>query len=135
MTSAASSISQCAALEAMLTDPKESVEIRDMVFTFRKRRNRALELLKEIPDIILHNPKGAFYIFPDISFYFGKSYNGSLIRNANDLSIYLLETAHVAVVPGDAFGDPNCIRISYATSMELLEEAIHRIKSAFAQLH
>jgi aspartate aminotransferase len=134
MTSAASSISQFAALAAMKTDPKTSVEIRDMVFTFRKRRNRALEILKDIPGIITNHPKGAFYFFPDVSSYFGKSWNGNVIHNAGDLSMYLLETGHVAVVPGDAFGEPLCIRISYATSMELLEEALNRFKSALAQL-
>jgi aspartate aminotransferase len=134
MTSATSSISQYAALEAMRTDPNKSLEIRDMVFTFRKRRNNVLEVLRTIPGIVSNTPKGAFYIFPDVTSYFGKTYNGQLIGNATDLSMYLLEVGHVAVVPGDAFGNPDCIRISYAASMEKLLEAMERIKNALAQL-
>jgi len=134
MTSATSSISQYAALEAMMTDPATSLEIRDMVFTFRKRRNKMLELLQTIPGMISHVPKGAFYFFPDVTHYYGKSYNGHTIMNATDLANYLLEVAHVALVPGDAFGNPACIRISYATSMEKLTEAMERIKNALADL-
>ena len=134
MTSATSSISQYAAIAAMRTDPKESIEIRDMVFTFRKRRNRALEILRTIPGLITNTPQGAFYIFPNVASYFGKSFNGQVIQNAGDLSMYLLDHGHVAVVPGDAFGNPKCIRISYATSMEKLVEAMERIKNALARL-
>jgi aspartate aminotransferase len=134
MTSATSSISQYAALEAMRTDPTTSLEIRDMVFTFRKRRNRALEIMKTIPGLVTNTPKGAFYIFPNVVSYFGKSYKGSIINNASDLCMYLLDHGHVAVVPGDAFGNPRCVRISYATSMEKLVEALERIKDALAQL-
>jgi aspartate aminotransferase len=105
-----------------------------MVFTFRKRRNNALELLRTIPGIVTNTPKGAFYIFPNVASYFGKSYKEQLIANATDLSMYLLDAGHVAVVPGDAFGNPNCIRISYATSMDKLMEAMDRIKKALAQL-
>ncbi|MFO7614829.1 MAG: pyridoxal phosphate-dependent aminotransferase [Bacteroidales bacterium] len=134
MTSATSSISQYAALEAMMTDPATSLEIRDMVFTFRKRRNKMLELLQTIPGLITHVPKGAFYFFPDVTHYYGMYYNDHTIRNATDLANYLLEVAHVALVPGDAFGNPDCIRISYATSMEKLTEAMERIKKALADL-
>lgn len=134
MTSATSSISQYAALEAMRTDPKTSPDIRDMVFTFRQRRNRTLELLKTIPGLVTNVPKGAFYFFPNVSSYYGKRFNDKVIANATDLSMYLLDQGHIAVVPGDAFGDPRCIRISYATSMEQLEEAMSRLKLALAQL-
>ncbi|MBW6461069.1 MAG: pyridoxal phosphate-dependent aminotransferase [Bacteroidales bacterium] len=134
MTSATSSISQYAALEAMMTDPATSEDIRDMVFTFRKRRNKMLEMLQTIPGLITNVPKGAFYFFPDVTHYFGKGYSGHTIMNATDLANYLLEVAHVALVPGDAFGNPDCIRISYATSMEKLTEAMDRIKKALADL-
>jgi len=134
MTSATSSISQYAAIEAMRTDPRTSLEIRDMLFTFRQRRNRVLEMLKTIPDLGLNIPQGAFYFFPNVTSYFGKNYNGQLIKDATDLSMYLLDHGHVAVVPGDAFGNPNCIRISYATSLEKLTEAMSRIRNALAQL-
>lgn len=134
MTSATSSIAQYATMEAMKTDPKTSLDIRDMIFTFRQRRNRLKELLKSIPGLKTNMPQGAFYFFPNISWYYGKSYQGKLIKNATDLSMYLLDVAHVAVVPGDAFGNPNCIRISYATSMELLEEAVLRLRMALSEL-
>lgn len=134
MTSATCSISQYAAIEAMMTDPDKSPEIRDMIFTFRKRRNRMLEMLQTIPGLITNVPKGAFYYFPDVTYYFGKHYGETEIKNACDLANYLLDVGHVAVVPGDAFGNPDCIRISYASSMELLTEAIGRIKTALAAL-
>jgi aspartate aminotransferase len=133
-TSATCSISQYAAIEAMMTDPETSPDIREMVFTFRKRRNKMLELLQPIPGLITNVPKGAFYYFPDVTYYFGKSYGDRTINNACDLANYLLDVGHVAVVPGDAFGNPNCIRISYATSMELLYEAVERIKNCLADL-
>lgn len=133
-TSATSSISQYAAIEAMMTNPETSPEIREMIFTFRKRRNMMLEMIQSIPGFKTHVPKGAFYFFPDVTYYYGKSYKDMLIRNAGDLANYFLDVAHVATVPGDAFGNPDCIRISYATSMELLTEAIDRIKKALADL-
>ena len=134
MTSATCSISQYAAIEAMMTDPQKSHEIRDMIFTFRKRRNKMLEMLQTIPGLITNVPKGAFYYFPDVTYYYGKRNGDTVINNAGDLANYLLETGHVAVVPGDAFGNPDCIRISYATSMELLTEAVDRIKTSLAAL-
>ena len=134
MTSATCSISQYAAIEAMMTDPEKSPDIREMIFTFRKRRKKMLEMLKTIPGFITNVPKGAFYFFPDVTYYFGKSDGLRAIKNAGDLADYLLDVAHVAVVPGDAFGNPDCIRISYATSMESLIEAIKRIKSSLANL-
>lgn len=134
MTSATSSISQYAAIAAMRTDPKTSNEIRDMVVTFRKRRNHAMEILKTLPGLVTNMPQGAFYFFPDVTHYFGKNYQGKVMNNATDLSMYLLDHGHVAVVPGDAFGNPSCIRISYACAMEKLTEALERIKNALAQL-
>ncbi len=134
MTSATCSISQYAAIEAMMTDPDKSSEIRDMIFTFRKRRNNMLEMLKTIPGLVTNVPKGAFYFFPEVTYYFGKKCGDRIITNAADLANYLLDEAHVATVPGDAFGNPDCIRISYATSMELLVEAIARMKKALAAL-
>ena len=91
-------------------------------------------MLKTIPGLVTNVPKGAFYFFPDVTYYFGKSHGDRKISDACDLANYLLDVGHVAVVPGDAFGNPNCIRISYATSMELLTEAVGRIKSALAAL-
>ena len=134
MTSATCSISQYAAIEAMMTDPEKSPEIREMIFTFRKRRKKMLEMLKTIPGLVINVPKGAFYFFPDVTYYFGKSIGDRTIFNAGDLADYLLDVGHVAVVPGDAFGSPNCIRISYATSMEMLTEAVKRIKRCLKDL-
>ena len=91
-------------------------------------------MLQTIPGLITNVPKGAFYYFPDVTYYYGKRNGDTVINNAGDLANYLLETGHVAVVPGDAFGNPDCIRISYATSMELLTEAVDRIKTSLAAL-
>jgi aspartate aminotransferase len=92
------------------------------------------EMLQSIPGLITNVPKGAFYFFPDVTSYFGKSFQDRIIHNSGDLANYLLDVAHVAVVPGDAFGNPDCIRISYATSIDLLTEAMERIKRALADL-
>jgi aspartate aminotransferase len=118
----------------MMTDPKTSPEIHEMVDTFRKRRDKMKEVLGTIPGLKSHVPKGAFYFFPDVTSYFGKSFNGIEIKNACDLTMYLLDVGHVALVPGDAFGNPDCIRISYAASMENLLEAMNRIKKALSDL-
>ena len=134
VTSATSSISQYAAIEAMMTDPKTSADIREMVDTFRNRRDKMYEILNTIPGLVNHKPKGAFYFFPDVTSYFGKTYNGKPINNACDLTMYLLDVGHVALVPGDAFGNPDCIRISYAASMEQLLVALERIRKALADL-
>jgi aspartate aminotransferase len=101
---------------------------------FLKRRDLVYGLLRAIPGIKTNLPSGAFYFFPDVSSYFGKSANGDRIKDALDLSLYLLNEAHVALVSGDAFGDPNSIRISYAASEEKLSEAISRISAALAKL-
>ena len=93
-----------------------------------------LALLKEIPGIKTNLPKGAFYFFPDVSYYFGKKNIENVIKNSNDLCMYLLNDAHVAVVSGSAFGTPECIRISYAASEENIKEAIRRIKKSLSKL-
>ncbi len=130
-TSGAAGISQRAALKAMETDPAET---KPMLEKFRQRRDMVLEMLEDIPGMKTNLPHGAFYIFPDISAYLGKSDGENLIAKSKDLCMYILKSVHVAVVPGDAFGDPNCIRISYATSEELLKEAVSRIKKALEHL-
>jgi len=132
-TSGACSIAQRAALMAEITPP-DTTEIREMQKAFRERRDLMLKMLAEIPGMKLNHPDGAFYIFPDISFYFGKSDGKVSVKNSNDLCMYLLNKVFVALVPGDAFGDPNCIRFSYATSKEKLIEAVGRIKEALGQL-
>ncbi len=134
-TSGAGSISQMAAIDAVLTDPKISDEMQTMVKTFNERRDLVLHLLKDVPNIKTNTPDGAFYVFPDVSSYFGKSNGDRKIENASDLCMYILEEKFVGLVPGCAFGDPNCIRISYATSNNILIEAIKRIKSALAELN
>jgi aspartate aminotransferase len=89
-------------------------------------------LIQDIPGMKINIPEGAFYVFPDVSSFFGKTLRGKLIQNADDFSMYLLSEANVATVTGDAFGNPNCIRFSYATSEEVLTEALRRIKEALA---
>ncbi len=132
-TSATCSIAQRAALEAMITNP-DTKELRTMKAAFRERRDLLLKLLGEIPGFKLNHPDGAFYVFPDISYYFGKSDGVETIRNANDFCIYILNNAFVATVPGDAFGDPDCMRFSYAASKEKLIEAVKRIKTLLVTL-
>ena len=102
---------------------------------FLKRRDFVIGELKKINGIKINQPQGAFYVFPDVSFFFNKSYNNYSINNANDLSLYLLETAKVALVTGNAFGSPNCIRISYAASIENLKEAMSRITTSLNKLN
>lgn len=131
-TSATSSITQKAMHKAMELDfPTYIKPMRD---AFQKRRDLVLQLMKDIPGLKANVPQGAFYVFPEVSYYFGKSYNGRTISNATDISLYLLEEAHVALVPGAAFGDDNYIRFSYATSEENLKEALKRMKEALAKL-
>ncbi len=121
----------CIAQRAAITALDEPISrIKYMVDEYRERRNLVLGYLQQIPGFIVENAPGAFYFFPDISYYFGKTLQGKRIENATDFSLYLLEEANVATVTGDAFGAPNCIRLSYATSKELLVEAIGRIKKA-----
>jgi aspartate aminotransferase len=132
-TSGASSIAQRAALKAIATAP-DTPELKTMQQAFRERRDLLLGLMGNIPGLRLNHPDGAFYIFPDISWYFGKSDGKTVINDSNDLCMYLLNTAFVATVPGEAFGDPKCIRISYATSKENLTEAVKRLKTVLAGL-
>jgi len=132
-TSAASSIAQRAALVAVSSDP-DTAEMRKMKAAFLERRDLMMKMLSEIPGMKLNHPDGAFYIFPDISYYFGKSDGTTTIQNSNDLCMYLINKVFVALVPGDAFGEPNCIRFSYATSKEKLTEAVRRIKGALEEL-
>lgn len=131
-TSGTCSIAQRATLEAMRADPAQT---HHMLEKFRQRRDLMLDLMKDIPGIKTNTPQGAFYIFPNVEHYFGKSNGDTTINNASDMCMYLLNQAHVALVPGDAFGDPGCIRISYATSDRLLVEAVERIKKALAALN
>ena len=127
ITSGTNCIAQRAAIAA-LDAPVEKIQY--MVEEFKSRRKLIIELLSEIKGFILNEPKGAFYVFPDISYFFGKELNGNLIKNASDFAIYLLENAHVATVTGDAFGSPKNIRISYAASNENIINAVKRIKKA-----
>jgi aspartate aminotransferase len=134
VTSATCSISQYASIEAMKCDPAKNEEVKRMVETFEERRQLVYGLLEEIPGFRNNMPEGAFYFFPNVKEYFGKKFGNEDIKNSNDLCMYLLNHAHVALVPGDAFGNPNCIRISYATSKKLLITAIARISDALAEL-
>mgnify|MGYP006374195035 CR=1 FL=1 len=127
VTSGANSIAQRATITALEAEPKV---LKYMVDAFHKRRDLVIGLINDIPGLKVNVPEGAFYAFPDVSSYFGKTLNGYEIKDANDLSMYLLEFANVATVTGDAFGNPNCIRLSYATSEEVLVEAFRRIKEA-----
>jgi aspartate aminotransferase len=130
-TSATCSITQMAAISAVNANPNV---LNDMVAAFKSRRNLVLKLLKEIPGVKTNEPKGAFYVFPDISSFFGKSHGEHTIHNSGDLAMFLLSEALVAVVGGDAFGDNHCIRFSYAISEDILTEALSRIKVALAKL-
>ena len=131
-TSGTNSITQKAAVVALTTDLKPSME---MVEEFARRRKRVLQLVREIPGIKCSEPEGAFYIFPDVSYYYGKSDGESTIRNSADFCMYLLNKAHVSSVMGEAFGEPNCVRFSFANSMEKIEEGWRRIGKALANLH
>ena len=130
-TSGPCSVSQKAA-EAAYTTSQECVET--MRKAFERRRDLIVELAKDIPGLEVNKPEGAFYLFPKCSSFFGKSYNGKKIENSTDLAMFLLEVGHVATVGGDAFGDPYCFRMSYATSDENIVEAIRRIKEALSKL-
>ena len=129
--SCATTIAQKAA-EAAYAGPQECVE--EMRQAFERRRNLILELAKDIPGLKVLEPQGAFYLFPDVTAFFGKQYNGQVIHNADDVVTFILQEAHVALVSGSAFGEDNCIRISYATSEELITEAMRRTKEALAKL-
>jgi len=130
-TSGASTISQKAAAAALKADPSVTHEMKEI---FLKRRDLLLDLLKDIDGLQTNVPEGAFYVFPNVTSYFGKSNGNTQINNANDLCLYLLDQAHVALVPGEAFGTAGYIRISYACSEEQLKEAAKRIKTALHNL-
>ena len=131
ITSATCSITQRAAIEALTGDLTAS---HDMLKAFTDRRKRILKLLTEIPGVACAEPDGAFYVFPKVDAYFGKKHGDAVIANADDLCMYLLNTAHVSTVTGTAFGEPTCIRISFANSMTNIEKAVERIKKALAAL-
>lgn len=127
ITSGANCIAQRAVITALEASP---TKVQYMIDEFKVRRDLILGLLKDIDGFTCNTPEGAFYVFPDVSTFFGKTLNGTLIKNATDFSLYLLEAALVATVTGDAFGNPDCIRISYAASQDQIIEAINRIKKA-----
>ena len=131
-TSGTSSISQRAAIAAVSADPSVIYKMRD---AFLSRRDFILEELSKIKGININKPQGAFYVFPDISAFFNKSYGDFKVTNSDQLAMYILQTAKVAVVTGNAFGSPNCIRISYASSMEKLKDAMDRIAIALNNLN
>jgi len=130
-TSATCSISQKAAVVALTADLKSSMEMAE---EFTRRRAKVMEIVKKVPGIICSEPEGAFYIFPDVSSYFGKSDGTNIITNSADFSMYLLNTAHVSSVMGEAFGEPKCVRFSFANSMVNIERAWVRIIDALAKL-
>ena len=131
-TSATSSITQKAMHKAMELD--YGTYIKPMVDAFHRRRDLVLRLMKEIPGLKVNSPQGAFYVYPEISAYIGKKYGSHAINNATDLSLYLLDEGHLALVPGAAFGDDTYLRLSYAASEEKLTEALKRLKEALAKL-
>ena len=130
-TSAPCSIAQAAAATAVEADPSIT---KSMVAAFLRRRNAMHASLSKVPGINLNLPMGAFYLFPDVSELFGKSFNGKSLNNSDDVAMFLIEEAHVATVSGAAFGTPECIRISYAAADEVLEEAVRRIEAAVSKL-
>ena len=130
-TSGTCSIAQKAGVAALLGDLRPSLEMTE---EFTRRRTKTLELVASVPGFKCFAPQGAFYVFPDVSYYYGKSNGTETIKNAADFSMYLLNTAHVSSVMGDAFGEPNCVRFSFANSMPNIEKAWARIKDALSQL-
>jgi aspartate aminotransferase len=131
ITSGTNSITQKASITA-LTSPLDATY--EMVKELKKRKERVMELMKDIPLIKCSEPDGAFYVFPQVDKYFGKKYNGEVIRDADDLCMYLLNTAHISVVTGKAFGEDKCIRISFANNMKNIEEGLKRIKDGLSKL-
>lgn len=134
LTSATCSIAQKATVGAMLMNPKESKYMAEMRETFRKRRDMVYKMLCDIPGVKVCMPQGAFYFFPEVSAYYGKNYGQYTINNSTDMAMYLINEAGVATVMGSAFGDDNCIRLSYATSEDLLVRALSQIKEALLKL-
>ncbi len=130
-TSATCSITQKAAIAALNGDISTTLVMKE---AFLRRRDLVFQLLQDIKGLKFNNPQGAFYFFPDVSNYFGKSYNGHTIKNADDMALYLLHEGNISVVTGSAFGDANCIRFSYATSDDKLVEGMKRMKMALEKL-
>jgi aspartate aminotransferase len=131
-TSGVCSIAQRAALAAITSKSDSKERMRE---AFLRRRDLICKLLGEVPGLKVRVPQGAFYVMPEISNFIGSNHNGQVINNADDLALYLLAEARVAVVSGSAFGSDNCIRISYATSDERIIEAVKRIREALAKLN
>ena len=127
-----------AIFQASMDDNSASADIVDQASSYTEKNvemraiNRQIKLISKIDGFKANTPEGAFYVFPDISAYFGKTIKGQQINNATDFSMLLLEEAHVATVTGDAFGEPNCIRISYAASQDQIKEALARIKTVLS---
>jgi len=134
VTSGACSIAQKASFAAIDMDPKLTPEFKVMLDAFHERRDLLLGLLKDVPGVITNKPDGAFYVFMDVKYYFGKKDGEITINGSEDLSMYLLNKAYVALVPGTAFGDPNCLRFSYATSKDVIIEAVKRLKETLSNL-
>lgn len=132
VTSGANAVTQRAAITALTADMKPTA---DMVAEFTKRRKRVMEILATIPGIVCSEPDGAFYVFPNVKHFFGKADGEDKIQNADDLCMYLLNKAHVSTVTGRAFGEPNCIRLSFANSMENIEKGFGKLKDALAKLN
>jgi aspartate aminotransferase len=130
-TTGATTISQKAAAAALSADQSCVTEMNK---AFRRRKDLVVKLVRDIPDVKVYDPDGAFYVFPKVDAYYGKSFNGNVINNSTDLCLYLLEQAHIATVPGEAFGDNACIRISFATADDKLVEAMKRMKNALIAL-
>jgi aspartate aminotransferase len=130
-TSGTNAVTQRATIAALIGDQQPT---QDMNKEFERRKKRVIQLVSEVPGWKLAEPDGAFYVFPDVSVYYGKSNGEEKIQNADDLCMYLLNTAHVSTVTGRAFGTPNCIRLSFANSLDKIEEAYRRIKKALADL-
>ena len=131
LTSGTCSITQKAGVAALIGDLKPSIEMTE---EFTRRRTKTLELVNAVDGFKCFAPQGAFYVFPDVSYYYGKSNGTETIKNAADFSMYLLNTAHVSSVMGDAFGEPNCVRFSFANNMQNIEKAWARISDALAKL-
>jgi aspartate aminotransferase len=130
-TSGPTAVTQRAAITALTSELGTTM---DMVAEFERRRKRVLELLHQIPNVLCNEPDGAFYVFPMVSYYFGKSDGDDMIDNADELCMYLLNKAHVSTVTGKAFGEPNCIRISFANSMENIEKGMLKLTEALKKL-
>ena len=135
ITSGICTIAQAAAVKALELCPENSEEIREMMKAFRERRDTVVKMMNEIPGVKCNTPAGAFYVFPDMKYYFGKTDGETVIKGSDDLCMWLLYNAHVACVAGESFGNGDCIRLSYATSLDKLVEAVRRIREALTKLH